>query len=148
MSWSCLRFVISPLPNTTTDLGCYINRKGVPCRSSGYLRWETKATSFALRGEHILLFSSNFIEVRVVCTGRLVQVIEGTDIRLVHKSDKTVFVGMKSLGGRSGASVSGMNGEETDMLVELIETAELSSLQLQKQTSKAEEAGLWDEWDM
>lgn len=116
---------------TTTELGCYINRRGIPRRSSGYLRWETKATMYAHRSEHVLLFSPEFIEVRTVGTGRLVQVIEGEDIRLIHASDRMILVAMKG-------------PQNTDKLVELIETTELTSLE--RLNSQA--PGLWDEWDM
>ncbi|KAI0694624.1 hypothetical protein BC835DRAFT_1274268 [Cytidiella melzeri] len=119
------------------ELGCYINRRGIPCRSSGYLRWETKAVSYARRGENILLFSPEFIEIREISTGKLVQVIEGKDIRGVHASDRAIFVAMKGAGDKA-------SGAATDMLVELIETADLTVLR--KQDSKT--AALWDEWDM
>ncbi|EKM58279.1 uncharacterized protein PHACADRAFT_140069, partial [Phanerochaete carnosa HHB-10118-sp] len=117
------------------ELGCYIDRHGVPCRSSGYLRWETKATSCAHRGEHVLLFSPEFIEIRSLATGKLVQVIEGSDIRLVHASERGIFVAMH--GDDKGG------GGPNDRLVELIETADLTA---QQQTSNV--PGVWDEWDM
>lgn len=122
------------------DLGCYINRRGIPCRSSGYLRWETKAASYARRGPNILLFSSEFIEIRDIATGRLVQVIEGHDIRGVHASDHAIFVAMRGedgAGGQEGAVVA-------DRLVELFETADLR--ELKKQDSKS--SAMWEEWDM
>lgn len=86
---------------------------------------------YAHRSEHILLFSPEFIEVRTVGTGRLVQVIEGEDIRLIHASDRMILVAMKG-------------PQNTDKLVELIETTELTSLE--RLNSQA--PGLWDEWDM
>lgn len=117
------------------ELGCYIDRHGVPCRSSGYLRWETKATSYAHRGEHVFLFSPEFIEIRSLATGKLVQVIEGSDIRLVHASERGMFVAMR--GDDKGG------GGPSDTLVELVETADLTA---QQQTSSV--PGVWDEWDM
>ncbi|KAI0342848.1 hypothetical protein BDW22DRAFT_1357379 [Trametopsis cervina] len=119
------------------ELGCYINRRGIPCRSSGYLRWESKAASYARRGSNILLFSSEFIEIRDIATGKLIQVIEGHDIRGVHASDRAIFVAMTGSGDKN-------TGSGTDKLVELIETADLSVLR--KQDSKS--AAMWDEWDM
>jgi RHO1 GDP-GTP exchange protein 1/2 len=109
----------------------------VPCRSAGYLRWETKATSYARRGPNILLFSSEFIEIRDLATGRLVQVIEGHDIRGVHASEHAIFVAMRGDGGRGQEGVA-------DKLVELFETADLR--ELKKQDSKS--SAMWDEWDM
>lgn len=107
----------------------------MPCRSSGYLRWETKATSYAHRGEHIFLFSSEFIEIRSVATGRLVQVIEGSDTRVVHASERGILVAMRE-DDKGG-------GRPSDKLVELVETTDLTA---QQQTSNV--PGVWDEWDM
>ncbi|GJE88623.1 RhoGEF/DH domain-containing protein [Phanerochaete sordida] len=117
------------------ELGCYIDRHGIPCRASGYLRWETKATSCAHRGEHVFLFSPEFIEIRSLATGKLVQVIEGSDIRLVHSSERAMFVAMR------GDDKAG--GGPSDKLVELVETTDLTA---QQQTSSV--PGVWDEWDM
>ncbi|OCH94369.1 hypothetical protein OBBRIDRAFT_141319 [Obba rivulosa] len=118
------------------ELGCYIDRKGVPTRSSGYLRWESKAIAYAHRGEHLLLFSSEFIEIRTVETGKLVQVIEAADVRLLYRgllpSEKTVLVGMKGKQDRGGI---------VDKLAELLETAELLT------PRTASMPVLWDEWD-
>lgn len=124
------------LADKRTELGCYIDRHGAPCRSSGYLRWETKATSYAHRGEHVLLFSQDFIEIRSVTTGKLVQVIEGQEIRLVHASDRSILVAMR------GGEEKGSTGSD-DKLVELVETTDLTA---QQQPSNV--PGLWDEWDM
>ncbi|KAF7799770.1 hypothetical protein EIP86_011012 [Pleurotus ostreatoroseus] len=117
------------------ELGCFINRHGVPSRSAGYVRWESKATSVAHRGEHVLLFSSEFIEIRTVASGKLVQVIEGQDIRLVHASERSILVAMQGEDKHVAGTV--------DKLVELVETAELGA-----QRHDTNLSGLWDEWDM
>jgi len=118
------------------ELGCYIDRKGVPTRYSGYLRWESKATAYAHRGDHLLLISPDFIEIRTVETGRLVQVIEAADIRLLYRgllpADKSVLVGMRGKQERDGV---------VDKLTELVETAELLT------PRTAAMPALWDEWD-
>lgn len=116
------------------ELGCYIDRHGKPCRSSGYIRWETKAVSYAHRGECVLLFSPEFVEVRAAATGRLLQVVEGQDIRFMHTSEHSVLVAM------SGAE------DKSERLVELVETADLSATQ--QQQNNAVPANVWDEWDM
>ncbi|KAL6307423.1 hypothetical protein BKA93DRAFT_815806 [Sparassis latifolia] len=104
------------------ELGCYVDKHGIPCRKYGYLRWESKATSYAHRGRHLLLFCSKFIEVRTVDKGKLVQVIEGEDVRLVHTGllpeDKTTLFAMKGRDHR---------GAVVDKLVELVETSPLIS---------------------
>ncbi|PSS19954.1 hypothetical protein EW026_g3219 [Hermanssonia centrifuga] len=72
-------------------------------------------------------------------TGRLVQVIEGENIRLVHTSERAIFVAMKGVQDKGAGWV-------TDKLVELVETSDLVAQQRTTQTNNAQ--GLWDEWDM
>jgi len=103
-------------------LGCYITKSGMPTRSCGYIRWETKADSFAQVGVHLLLFSSEFVEIRHIPTGRLVQVLEGKDIRLLYSGlspggQMTLMVLRDETGGVPGTK---------DKIVELVETQELS----------------------
>ncbi len=117
------------------ELGCFINRHGAPSRSAGYVRWESKATSVAQRGEHILLISPEFVEIRTVASGKLMQVIEGQNIRLVHASERSILVAMQGDDKHVAGTV--------DKLVELVETAELGA---QRQDTNV--PGLWDEWDM
>ncbi|KAJ6576436.1 hypothetical protein DFH09DRAFT_1276455 [Mycena vulgaris] len=118
------------------SMGCYVTRHGVPSRSSGYIRWECKAVSFAARGAHVLLFSPNFIEIRNVLTGLLVQVIEAQDIRLLHSSDNSILVAMR-----------GQHDDEagiSEKIVELQETAEIVG----PRTAPVQAPAMWDEWDM
>ncbi|TCD69356.1 hypothetical protein EIP91_007912 [Steccherinum ochraceum] len=126
------------------NVGCYINKDGTPARSSGYLRWETRADSFAHRGAHLILVSSSFIEIRSLNTGKLVQVIEGSDMRLVHSSERSVMVTMKN---------DAKSGSELEYkLVELVETANLEEQQLQEAQMRTPgvraSQKIWDEWDM
>ena len=81
-----------------------------------------------------MLFSPEFVEIRAIRTGRLVQVIEGQDIRLVHSSERSVLVAMRGGSAEGGA---------IDKLVELVETADLTV-----PTPYTAVPGLWDEWDM
>jgi hypothetical protein len=118
-------------------MGCYVTRHGVPSRSSGYIRWECKAMSFAARGAHVLLFSPNFIEIRNILTGLLVQVIEGQDIRLLHSSDDAILVVMRGEhDDEAGAS---------EKVVELRETAEIVG---PRSAMPIPTPSMWDEWDM
>lgn len=123
--------------HTLTELGCYIDKHGVPSRQSGYLRWESKATAFAHRDNHILLFSPEFIEIRTVHTGKLVQIIEGVDVRPVYHgllpTDKTVLVAMQGRDDR---------GTVIDKIIELVETSEITTPRV------AAMPAMWDEWDM
>ncbi|KAG5650366.1 hypothetical protein H0H81_012481, partial [Sphagnurus paluster] len=122
-------------------VGCYITRQGVPCRSAGYIRWETNAAAFAERGHHIFLFSPRFIEIRNVITGLIVQVMEGADIRLIHKSpykDKNddILVAMRgSKDDKDGVS---------ETIVRLTETSAIQP----PTPVVANYPSAWDEWDM
>ena len=131
--------ITAPGPNNdTSELGCYTDQHGVPTRNSGYLRWEIKADSYSYRGDYIILFSSEFIEIRTVKSGKLVQVIEGEDIRRVD-------VGLLS-NGRDATTLVAWKGREerglaVDTLVELIETAPL-----QHSSSRASEVRTEQQW--
>ncbi|PIL35597.1 hypothetical protein GSI_02325 [Ganoderma sinense ZZ0214-1] len=120
------------------ELGCYTDQRGVPTRSSGYLRWEIKGSSFSHRGDYIILFSSEFIEVRTVRTGKLVQVIEGTGIRQVDAGllgdgrDTTTLVAWKGREERSAI---------VDTIVELVET-----MPLQHSNSRASQVRSEYQW--
>ena len=116
----------------------YVDRHGVPARSSGFLRWESRAGAYARCGPHLLLFAPDFVEVRALQSGRLVQVLEGADVRLVARGalqpDQPVLVAMR--GRDEGGAV-------VDTLVELVETSELRP----RRRSKTVQGLLWDEWD-
>ncbi|KAF5382217.1 hypothetical protein D9615_004363 [Tricholomella constricta] len=115
-------------------VGCYITRKGIPCRSAGFIRWETSATSFVLRGSHVFLFSPQFIEIRDITTGVIVQVIEGADIRLLHASPDILVAMRGSKDDKDGTS---------EKIVQLTETSALPAA-----TPIAAVPSVWDEWDM
>lgn len=127
-------------------LGCYITNKGALTRSFGYIKWETKATSFAQRGSHVMLFSPTFIEIRNTATGLIRQVIEGMDIRLLHAppsySEDTVLVAMRGdKDDKDGVS---------DKIVELVETSEytVTTPVTSHPPPMQSVSGIWDEWDM
>lgn len=123
-------------------MGCYITKRGVPSRSCGYIRWEVQASGFAHRGNHILLVSSKFIEVRNINTGRIVQVIEGVDVRLMYSGhttsdrDDRVLVAMRGTRDEK-------EGRTTDRIVELVETVEYIP-----QSTVPVVSDIWHEWDM
>jgi len=126
-------------------IGCYITKHGVPTRSAGYVKWETAAQSYAYRGRHILLFSPQFIEIRDVRNGRIIQAIEGVDIRLLHFNASV---------GNTDPIIVGMKGKKddgngaSDRLVELAETMELKPISPVKMPSPITSPLIWDEWDM
>jgi len=119
------------------DFGCYVTKYGAPARQSAFVRWETRATSVAFRWPHALLFSPNYIEIRNVESGGLVQVVEERDIRLLYSGPPY-----------EGPVLAAMRGEDdargkTDSVVELLETAPIVIEQGQQNDDT-----LWREWDM
>jgi len=147
MTVSSLSISYLTIPHRTSiiALGCYITKHSVPSRKSGFICWETKATAFAHRESHVLLFSSEFIEIRHISTGRLDQVIEGFDIRLLlhtnlksKSSDDTLLVAMRGdKDDKDGVS---------DKIIELVQTSEITTIQTPMTSTPTE--SLWDEWDM
>jgi len=65
------------------EFGLFVDRHGHPSRSSGTIEWEGTAVKVAMHAPYVLLFDTRFIEIRHVETGRLVQIIPGTDVHCV-----------------------------------------------------------------
>ncbi|KAG6841117.1 hypothetical protein C0991_001686 [Blastosporella zonata] len=63
--------------------GVYVDKQGVPSRSSCIVEWEGNAESVAFHAPYVLLFDPRFIEIRHVETGRLSQIVMGHDVRCV-----------------------------------------------------------------
>lgn len=129
------------LSSVLSEIGCYIDKRGVPARRCGFIKWEVRAVSYAYRNGHILLVSSEFIEIRNVTTGRIVQVIEGQDIRLLYSGpymtkDDPVLIAMRGRkDDKEGVS---------DRIAELIQTEEISVMS----PTRTPSSSIWDEWDM
>ncbi|KAJ3767629.1 hypothetical protein FB446DRAFT_707669, partial [Lentinula raphanica] len=124
-------------------VGCYITKHGTPSRSSGYIKWESKIDSFAQRGTHVLLFSTQFIEIRDILTGRIVQVIEGEDMRLLYAGPTPDLHEPILIAMRSGDDNNTKEGA-VDKIVELQETSEISAVR----TPTTALPTMWEEWDM
>jgi len=120
------------------EFGCYVDKRGQPVRSAGYIPWESKATAYAHRGPHVLLFSPKFIEVRTIASGKLVQVIEGGDVRLLHSG----LTGEDMLVAAMTGDVEDENGI-SEKVLELVPTI---AIDIQGPRVRAEQH--WDEWDM
>ncbi|KAH9063839.1 hypothetical protein EDB87DRAFT_1829598 [Lactarius vividus] len=120
------------------EFGCYLNKFGKPARSGSYIPWECKASAFAHRGHHLLLFSLGFIEVRTVASGRLVQVIEANDVRLLHSGLTETDMLVAGMTGNVD-NASGLS----EKLVELVQT---TAIDVRAPIVRTEQ--LWDEWDM
>ena len=98
------------------------------------MQWETSVQSFAGRGQHVLLVGQTSIEVRLASTGRLLQVIEGKEIRLVQNippgSGPTLFARRGLKDDAQGLS---------DELLELLETSPVSA-------PPEDSSFMWEEW--
>ena len=120
------------------ELGCFLDKHGRPARNAGYVRWEAIASSYAVRGPHLLLFAASgaFVEVRLAARGRLVQVVEGVDIRLVshttNEKEPLLFAARGKHEDTRGLS---------ERIVELVTTASLGVVQPPPPNA-------WDEWDL
>lgn len=64
----------------SAEFGLYVDKHGEPSRALSTIEWEGTAEQVALHPPYVLLFDSRFIEIRHVSTGRLVQIIPGSDI--------------------------------------------------------------------
>ncbi|KAI0303762.1 hypothetical protein B0F90DRAFT_1816034 [Multifurca ochricompacta] len=137
-SLDCISFKVNSLSDTSLELGYYIDKYGKPARSSGYISWECKATAYAHRGSHLLLFSPGFIEVRSIHSGKLVQVIEGNDVRLLHcgLAEQDMLI----------AAMTGDVEDARGLSEKLVELVQTSAIDAQAPLARAEQ--LWDEWDM
>ena len=135
-----------------SEFGCFVSRHGTPRRDAAIIRWEIKATSFAQRWDHILLFSADFIEVRHAKTGRFVQAIEGREIRLVNSdpTDNTTLL-VARFGTKDDKS------GQSDELIELVKTTEIASPSATSSVqswpgelsrTSTTDSVLWSEWDM
>ncbi|TDL15980.1 hypothetical protein BD410DRAFT_79151 [Rickenella mellea] len=63
--------------------GVYVDSLGVPSRNCRTISWSTKPRSCRQAGRHVLLFSDNFVEIRSLSNGELVQLINGHSLWLV-----------------------------------------------------------------
>ncbi|KAI8981674.1 CNH domain-containing protein [Mycotypha africana] len=74
------------------ELAFYIDKKGKRVRKDWFIAWEGNPTAFAFRFPYVVAFNINFIEVRHIDTGDLLQVIPGNNIRcLIPDSTDRIF---------------------------------------------------------
>ena len=92
-----------------------MDQDGKPARSSYYVEWERKASSFARRGPHLLLFSPGHIEVRDIDTGKLVRMVGTNELRLLRSG---LTEGRLLVGVMTGGSEA--DGGRTERLVEIV----------------------------
>ena len=61
------------------EFGAYVDRYGVPLLDREIVEWEGQACWASFRFPYVLLFSSAFVEIRHLVTGRLTQIIRADD---------------------------------------------------------------------
>jgi len=66
---------------TFTEFGLYVDKHGDPNLTKGTVEWEGTADAVAWHPPYVLIFNSHSIEVRLVDTGKLCQVIRGQDLQ-------------------------------------------------------------------
>jgi CNH domain len=111
-----LHFYVRHLtPDTSPAFGCFVAKDGKPARSSYHIEWERRATAPARRGPHLLLFSPGYLEVRDIETGRLVQIKETNEIRLLRSG--LMGAGVLIAAMRGGTD---NDGGRTERLVEIL----------------------------
>lgn len=85
------------------EFGVYVDRYGDPSRPTvGLIEWEGTAERVAFHPPYVLLFDSRFIEIRHIDTGRLAQVIQGTDVRCIWDGRGTTSIAPVSTPGPNG----------------------------------------------
>jgi len=121
------------------EFGCYTDKRGKPAHSAGHIPWECRATAYAHRGPHLLLFSPKFIEVRTIASGKLVQVIEAKgDVRLLHSglTEEDMLV----------AAMTGDVDDESGLSENVLELVQTTAIDTQEPAVRVQQH--WDEWDM
>jgi RHO1 GDP-GTP exchange protein 1/2 len=92
-----------------------VDQAGKFARTDYYIEWERKATAFARRGPHLLLFSPGYIEVRSIDTGRLLRMVEANELRLLRSG---LAGGLLLVGVVKGGSEA--DGSRTEKLVQVL----------------------------
>ena len=134
-----------------SDFGCYVTKHGQPSRKCEIIRWETPADGCSRINGHVLLVSREFIEIRDVATGRLIQVMEGQDFRLVH-SMQCGLDGAGTFAGGGDKVLIAVRGEMqveegySDALMEMIETAPLESMNVSEEMNGRDSESL-SQWE-
>ncbi|KAH6916059.1 RhoGEF Rgf2 [Coprinopsis sp. MPI-PUGE-AT-0042] len=65
------------------EFAFYVNKNGRRSRKNFRVQWEGQPSGFALHEPYVLAFAPSFVEIRHVETGMLVQVIQGSNLRLL-----------------------------------------------------------------
>jgi hypothetical protein len=111
---SISQLVCSSSDTFFADLGCLVDQAGQPADLNYYTEWERKATAFTRCGPHLLLFSSGYIEVRNIDTGKLVRIIEANELRPLSSGLTDWLTPVAAI------TTKDSDGGHTEKLVELV----------------------------
>jgi len=82
---------------TFTEFGLYVDRHGDPNLTKGTIEWEGTADHVAWHPPYVLIFKSHSIEVRLVDTGRLCQIIRGQDLQCTWDGCRSLIQTVQTL---------------------------------------------------
>lgn len=106
---------------------CYVDRSGEPIKLDNMIEWEGSPHSVSYSPPYILAFDNRFIEVRDASTGRLVQILRGSEFRCVSANSMVEGVsshadGSSAIIGVQRRRVQGKT-HDTQHIFELVQTA-------------------------
>jgi len=80
-TWSSFNLCVSLC--SSSEFGVYIDKHGTLINGRVVIEWEGIAERVSYHHPYILLFSSNFVEVRHAASGQLEQIIRGNSMRCI-----------------------------------------------------------------
>ncbi|CAE6431848.1 unnamed protein product [Rhizoctonia solani] len=120
-----------------TEFAFFVNKSGWRSKKDVIIHWEGTPTAFALHYPYVMAFDPTFIEIRHVEDGSLVQVVRGSNLRLLFADTQpSVMNSMSSsVSIRSGIMVTPPTeekGTSSKLEVRTLDLSELDDLLLSK----------------
>ncbi|KAI9144811.1 CNH domain-containing protein [Paraphysoderma sedebokerense] len=78
------------------EFGFYVNKNGRRVRNDWLVNWECDPIDFACYPPYILAFSSSFVEIRDLTTGKVQQIIPVTNLSCIRATDTAVYAVIES----------------------------------------------------
>ncbi|CAO1618348.1 unnamed protein product [Sympodiomycopsis kandeliae] len=118
---------------------CYVDRSGEPIKLDNIVEWEGTPHTVSYSPPYILAFDHRFIEVREASSGRLVQILRGSEFRCISANSVVEGVGSHAdgLSGIIGVQRQRTQGRgyDTQHIFELVQTAPPASSSVHPSTS-------------
>ena len=89
-SKNTLRYTFSFYSHHLSEFELYVDKHGDPDLTKGTIDWGGSANHVAWHPPYIFIFNSHWIEVRLVDTGRLCQIIRGQDVQCTWDGCKSL----------------------------------------------------------